>query len=93
MHCKWYKDKIHSALQSLSVSSIDDNVLTSRRNYGQKSKIVDDSEISTIAKKRNVGKGCHICGISFSKNNVKKRCKCNRFCHKSCVGHCNFVCE
>ena len=56
---------MRSVLQSLSVSSID-NVLTSTRNFSQKSKIVDDSEISTIAKKRNVGQGCHICGISFS---------------------------
>ena len=42
---------MRSALQSLSASSINDNVFTSTRNFSQKSKIVDDSEISTIAKK------------------------------------------
>ena len=56
VHYQWCKDKT----RSLSVSSIDDNVLTSTRNISQKSKIIDESELSTIAKKRNVGKGCHI---------------------------------
>ena len=89
-HYVWSKRKTFSrASCSVSVSSMDD-ILTSTKNDSQKRKLIssDLSEPSTVSKKRKVAIGCHVCGDSFSRNALKKRCSCKKFCHKSCVGHC-----
>ena len=41
-------------------------------------------------KKRKNAEGCHICTLSFSKG-VKKRCTCEKYCHKTCIGKCSDV--
>ena len=89
-HYVWSKRKTFSrASCSVSVSSMDD-ILTSTKNDSQKRKLIssDLSEPSTVSKKRKVALGCHVCGDSFSRNALKKRCSCKKSCHKSCVGHC-----
>ena len=59
---------------SISVSSMDD-VLTSTKNNSHKRKLIssDISEPSTVSKKRKVAQSCHVCGESFSRNSLKKK--------------------
>lgn len=90
-HYIWRKRKTLSrASGSISDFSVDD-VLTSTKNSSQKRKLITSniSEQSTMSKKRKVAQGCHVCGESFSRNSLKKRCSCKKLCHKNCVGHCD----
>ena len=75
-HYVWSKRRALSrASCSISVSSMDD-VLTSTKNNSQKRKLIssDISEPSTVSKKRKVAQGCHVCGESFSRNSLLLAC-------------------
>ena len=54
----------------------------------KKRKTIDTTDTFDTSKKRKIAQGCHVCGDSFSKGTVKKKCVCRRFCHKNCVGKC-----
>ena len=75
-HYVWNKRRALSrASCSISVSSMDD-VLTSTKNNSQKRKLIssDISEPSTVSKKRKVAQGCHVCGESFFRNSLLLAC-------------------
>ena len=81
-HYAWSKTKTRSAMRSISVSSMDDIFSSTKNNSKKRRLITDDSEISTIIKKRKFVE-------KVSKKSAKKRCTCSKYCHKTCIGNCD----
>ena len=86
-HYTWSKS-VNKSVRSFSSSS---SLFSSTKNnepLTTKRKADDEFNESSNKKRKVIAQGCHVCGKSFT-HVKKKRCHCNKYCHKKCFGNCN----
>ena len=85
-HYTWSKT-VNKSVRSFSSSSSLFSSTKNNESLSSKRK-ADEYNDSSNKKRKIIAQGCHVCGKSFT-HVKKKRCHCNKYCHKKCIGKCN----